>query len=407
MLMHDNRITTMQQYALSDSGDEFISFENITGWTGIVGTVEADLVNHEYGTQSIKFTTAVGTKAEALIPLNLSLGSAVPTIRFFVHIDDYSNWYANLSSIRFYIYDTDNAYASYTFTPGSRVIAYFHETGFTSFELLPEHWDTTTGGNDFNKTQTKILIRLTPKADTQISMSFDYSVINPFRTPAVLFTFDDASESIYTYAYPKLKEYGAKGTHYIITDDVGSSPQISVEQLQEMYNYGWSISNHTVDHTNLTTVDEATATQKITDCKTALDGWGFTRSSVHLSYPFGSTNATTISASITSGMLTGRITNASGTNLLLPEHNYYLLIENELGTSSSLAQAKASVDLAVSTGRVVVFYGHVLAEAQASSTWAIADFNELVDYVHSKRMPILTINDFYDLQSGAKRVKAY
>jgi len=403
VLMGKPLYVNIPQYALTSSGTVFEDFENLTGWTGIVGTVESNTTEGEFrtGTQSVKFTTEVGSKAEATIPLSVNFGTA-PRLRVSLYSEyGLDDWAAKLSSFRFYVY-SGATYFTFSMSPGTPISSNFH-FGWITFDAMPENWTNT--GNDWTNVQDKIVIRITPQADQQIICSLDEIILNPVHKPCVLMTFDDANESVYTYAYQYLKTKRARGTFYVISDDIGTSPQVSSAQLIEMYNYGWSIGNHTSDHTNLTAVDEATAVQKIADCKTALDLLGFTRSSVHIAYPFGAHNETVQRAAATAEMLTGRTTNSYGSNTVLSDKNYHLIISGELGTSMDLATAKTAVDLANSTGRVIIFYGHILAESVAAQTWAIADFYALVDYIYGKGIPFLTINDYYDLQSAEKKVQ--
>lgn len=69
---------------------------------------------------------------------------------------------------------------------------------------------------------------------------------------AVLLTFDDGYESLYQYAYPLLRKYGAPAASFLITDTIGNPkhpglPKLTWEQVAEMRKGGISFYSHTND----------------------------------------------------------------------------------------------------------------------------------------------------------------
>ncbi|WP_081666009.1 polysaccharide deacetylase family protein [Marinimicrobium sp. LS-A18] len=73
----------------------------------------------------------------------------------------------------------------------------------------------------------------------------------PDRTVAI--TFDDAYESVYSAAYPMLKERGWPFTVFVNTDplDQGKGGFTSWDQLREMAEHGATIANHSTKHNHL------------------------------------------------------------------------------------------------------------------------------------------------------------
>ena len=70
-----------------------------------------------------------------------------------------------------------------------------------------------------------------------------------------------------------------------------------------------------------------------------------------------------------------------------------------LDSTFTLASAKALVDSAVAKGRIVHFYGHDIQAAAAALTWATSDLAELLDYILSKNLPVITMDDYYNLRN--------
>ena len=81
--------------------------------------------------------------------------------------------------------------------------------------------------------------------------------------PAFLWTFDDGFDEVYTEVLPYLSTRQQRGTMYLTPNFVGKTSYLTVPHLQTMYNAGWAIGNHTIDHTDLSSVDQATARTKI------------------------------------------------------------------------------------------------------------------------------------------------
>lgn len=65
---------------------------------------------------------------------------------------------------------------------------------------------------------------------------------------ALCLTFDDGSASDYHVAFPLLKQFGLKGTFFIVTGWVGTPGYVTWEQLQEMSAEGMSIQSHSHSH---------------------------------------------------------------------------------------------------------------------------------------------------------------
>jgi len=76
---------------------------------------------------------------------------------------------------------------------------------------------------------------------------------------SVILTFDDAYDDAYTNVFPLLKEYGLKGTFFIITGKVGQPGYLTWDQIGEMFQAGMEFGGHTVNHPFLTKLAEADA----------------------------------------------------------------------------------------------------------------------------------------------------
>ena len=110
----------------------------------------------------------------------------------------------------------------------------------------------------------------------------------------VILTFDDGYLDNYTQLYPLLEKYNAKATIFVITSAMGVSQRsMTQEQVKELSDSGLvSIQSHTVNHPELSSLDEAQQLAEIRDSK--LEVARMTGREPHvLCYPSGERNETT------------------------------------------------------------------------------------------------------------------
>jgi peptidoglycan/xylan/chitin deacetylase (PgdA/CDA1 family) len=111
----------------------------------------------------------------------------------------------------------------------------------------------------------------------------------PCPARAVALTFDDGYADAFTTALPVLQRYGFTATFYIVSGFVGQPAYMSWEQLAALRDAGMEIGAHTLDHTDLTTLDPATADNEIVQSKADLEGQ-LGISVVSFCYPSGQYN---------------------------------------------------------------------------------------------------------------------
>ena len=69
--------------------------------------------------------------------------------------------------------------------------------------------------------------------------------------PTMVLTFDDGYTSVFTTAFPIMQQYGMVGTVYMNMGYVGDDGYLTLDQLHQLYDAGWTIGDHTPVHTNL------------------------------------------------------------------------------------------------------------------------------------------------------------
>jgi peptidoglycan/xylan/chitin deacetylase (PgdA/CDA1 family) len=69
----------------------------------------------------------------------------------------------------------------------------------------------------------------------------------------IVISFDDGDITVYTQAYPIMREFGFKAVNYLVADYVGTPGYMNVDQLKELSAAGWDTGSHSLTHPDLTT----------------------------------------------------------------------------------------------------------------------------------------------------------
>lgn len=116
-----------------------------------------------------------------------------------------------------------------------------------------------------------------------------------FKQPLISITFDDGWESIYKTAMPELQKYGIHTTQYILSGTEKYPGYMSWDQIKAVKNAGHEIACHSVNHPDLTTLDDQDLSKQLSDCKTQL-GKQIGAAVSDFASPYGSYNSHTIDA---------------------------------------------------------------------------------------------------------------
>ncbi|MBN1352196.1 polysaccharide deacetylase family protein [candidate division KSB1 bacterium] len=100
---------------------------------------------------------------------------------------------------------------------------------------------------------------------------------------SVVITFDDAYESIFTYAFPILREFNFTATIFVITGFVGTLNHWDINlggikfkhlewnQLSELAEAGWELGSHSVSHPDLRNCSDAELTAELTQSRQRIE----------------------------------------------------------------------------------------------------------------------------------------
>jgi peptidoglycan/xylan/chitin deacetylase (PgdA/CDA1 family) len=245
------------------------------------------------------------------------------------------------------------------------------------------------------------MIRMRVRSDTASeNYSWDNFLVNVVPHGAIILMFDDAVSEVYTNVYPYMLSKHMPGTVYAISSLVDTAGYLTTAQLQEIYGSGWDIGNHSSDITNFTTLTQAEIETRLSTCKSFLDAAGMTRASSHVAYPGGGYDADVEAAMVAQSMVTGRLAFAASAfkTFVMPLIYANQINAYEIINTTTIATVKGWIDQAVARKAVTSIFTHKVAASGGNMT--ISDFEELVDYIVTSGLPVLTISQLWALQSG-------
>lgn len=134
-------------------------------------------------------------------------------------------------------------------------------------------------------------------------VTFQEAVCGTARSRAFAVTFDDAEWNVLEHALPTLTELGLPGTVFVPVARVGSTA-MSWDALSELARAGWEIGSHTLSHSRLPGLDDATLERELRGSREAIeDALGLPCRSI--AYPYGGVDARVRAAAGSAGFSAG------------------------------------------------------------------------------------------------------
>ncbi len=277
----------------------------------------------------------------------------------------------------------DNTYANDSGNNNSTI------TNTTNYDNTQNSSPTPT--SESNKTLTTASSNTTPtqKTNEDVADSSNNSAVTTSSSPTqeltytessvsalaaansvngtIVLTFDDGAESVYTYAYPIMQQYGIKGTVFVNPAFIGDDWYMTLAELQELHNAGWTVANHGNEHLDLTTLSRANKVSEVQTAINWLNSNGFGDGAYYFARPYGSYDDEVLDVLRQLGIKIhrtvedGYITNPPADLLRLPDKEI-----NGVDGYHTLAQAKSIVDGAISTNTTAIILLHEILPVIAS-----------------------------------------
>ena len=389
---HFTRDVVLPKDLIDDEGMVVEDFETLSGWTvtgsGTGYSAVVDNVNVKEGDASIKLTTPSRGNVTLTKPVVWDLSDDQGNFRLWVYVSGASE--PSGGSI---ILSSDNSMMNYFITYYGGAFKLRFKPGWNLINLRTSDW-TVRGTPDW---ASIVRIRIMLNSRSVNTYSFDALTSGVVAQPAVIFTFDKGLASIYSQAFSYMQSRNVRGTGYIPTNLVGNSGQVTWDQLLEMYNAGWTIGNQTSTNVDLTTLSYDDQVTELLAARSALNTNGILNAD-YVAYPGGKYNPDTLNAMEYLGMLTGRTLLTF--NNLSPLTSHYEVSQRSIVRTTLLSTAQDWVNTAIVRQEILVITIQGLSNSPVSSDWYISRFQSLVEYCISQGVPIITMDDLFQLQSG-------
>lgn len=216
---------------------------------------------------------------------------------------------------------------------------------------------------------------------------------NIFDTGAVTFRLDDGWASQYQNALPKLNSAGMKGTFYIATHQLfedGFTGYMNQGQLQDIFDAGHEIGAHSRNHVNLLTLNSSQRQAQIAGSRQDLINWGYGPVN-SFSAPFGAYDSSIITIVQNAGFL--NMATSDGQEMNHPGVSKYQLTRFPILNSTTVDQVKAAIDQADANNEWLILMFHEVNTSGRTYATTPAKFNEIVDYVKAKSIPVVTVSE--------------
>jgi len=217
-----------------------------------------------------------------------------------------------------------------------------------------------------------------------------------FSEPLVSVTFDDGWESVYQQAMPLLQTYGIHTTQYIISGNADNPLYLSWDQIATIQKSGHEIACHTVNHRNLTTLNDKDLQAQLGGC---LDTLGKRYGAIwDFASPYGAENAHTLSA-ISKYFSSQRNTNGDPKNgvsdvdvNLASNFNRYDIIGVTVERNTSVAQLKSLVDYAKAHNAWVVLTYHQADDGNSQYGLDPSELKKQLAFLSKSDIRIVTVH---------------
>jgi hypothetical protein len=197
--------------------------------------------------------------------------------------------------------------------------------------------------------------------------------------PIITIIFDDGSDTVYNEAFPVMQSLGLVGDVAVVSLFIGNAGNMTAPQLQELYDAGWGMVNHTKLHTNLTTYNDSQVIASVSVGKAEIVAYGWTRGTECLVPPINGVDDRVRSlVSPYASLVTSSVQSLN----TFPLDKYRI---NRSGVSnSSVATVKGWIDDAITNSKYLHLNFHKIAPESTTLDYDPGKFAEVMEYVANK-----------------------
>ena len=229
-------------------------------------------------------------------------------------------------------------------------------------------------------------------ASTTVTVSSTPPPPSSFALGMVTLSFDDSWLTQYQSALPILQAASIKGTFYLTTAPLFEfwTGFMTTAMVQDIAAKGHEIAGHTVRHPNLTTIAQSELVAELNDSKTYLQN--LTGQQVtSLAYPYGVNNANVKSAAAAAGYTSARGVSYDVQNTAASDK--YDLRSRCIESTVPISQIQAEIDAAKANKQWYILCFHEVKDGGDNLATTPARFQQIVNYVKSSGIKIVTVKE--------------
>lgn len=288
------------------------------------------------------------------------------------------------------------------------------QEGWNFISIPPSVYNSTPGS--WSNAQKRFIVRVCPIPGRSVTVKVCPAYQVDRAIPTVLFDFDNGYDSVLDVAYPILEAAGFKASTgvnsaYVGHAGVGGGAQhltlsrMTEADLEELYEAGWDLNNHTETHAGGDGLRSLTYAQNLTEignCQSWLEERGFTRGSRHLVFPSGTFSAAnTFPAMTVCGVLSARLWGLNEYSkcgyATFPVWSLGCITPHDYTSGMTVAQTCAAIDESVAAGGSIAICFHNISDTIVTNyDMSIANFQAIVNHVASKRVRVVTRSELYE-----------
>lgn len=390
---------------LLKDGYLFEDFENIGDFTATGGTISADTDWHTSGAKSLKATTNPGAVMEIVKTFQPSPAMRRYSCRMEFDLNILTDKDATFGSFWITFKNADSTKfcrIKYWSVANPQVR---NGVNHVSLDLISGDAMLSFQGNPAFDEYVKMYIQVNAKSGQVLVCSIDNMRIGQVYKPLICLTYDDGYTSEYDRAFAYTQTKGVYGTLYNIVQGTGSAAgRLSLAQLQEMYEAGWDIGNHTDSHTPFTTLSQSDQEKELSICAKWLVSNGMERAAYDVAYVGGFHTYETMKAMKNTGMKTGRtvgstspnsgfsmnpVTRECGADL---EWNTMYTLPAKSFSVITQQQANAYIDFAIANQCTLIPMFHRIVDVADGENCTTAVHNAFIDYGLARGAEFVTIS---------------
>lgn len=286
--------------------------------------------------------------------------------------------------------------------------------------VVPDNWNfvgytknpnISSGAPNYNSTQNKMRLRFAAQSGYAVTFYVESVLANYWHKPVVMLSFDDNPISLYDEWTAYLHDRDVRGTLVWSGEKQGNPSFMSADHANEMYEAGWSVCTHGMNHQQYAAESVAYTVDQYGRGLALLQANGWTRDLHAATFPQGS-----YSENVRQALVQLNITEGYGTYTRIMPQVYGLEYPGgihlprtsmDAGNGLSVTTIKQYIDRALSTGGLMHLYTHDILVGASGLQMERDNFRQVIDYLvrlrDANQILLLTFADYRSLRNGGRK----